>query len=126
MAGLSHVVTSITGYFTAKQKMAERKMEMEHEVAMFPKKFEAAKEEFAMRGFLASYEVAKSESKDNAYPWATTVLTLTRPVLTVLMLIMSFSAEAWHWVNAEAIHMASGTVVGWWFGSRQITKMSNK
>jgi hypothetical protein len=125
MASVSQLFTGVTNYFTAKQKFKERELEMGHEARMFPLKLEAQKESSAWLAFSTSLESAKA-IPDNVHPLASTAVTLTRPTLTLLSLLLSALAEYGRWPNALIIHETTGVIVGWWFGSRQIGKSMTK
>lgn len=125
MASVSQLFTGVTNYFTAKQKFKERELEMGHEARMFPLKLEAQKESSSWLAFNTSLDSAKA-IPENVLPWATTAVTLTRPVLTLITLALSACAEWGKWPNALIIHETTGVIVGWWFGSRQIGKATLK
>jgi hypothetical protein len=126
MSAGSHILSGVTNYFAAKQALESRKLEMSHEAAMFPLKLEASKEENAWRGFLSSQEAAKDVG-DNALPWAATVVAITRPALTLLVLLVVACCLPWISTDQRTGLLATlidmfGVAFGWWFGNRQLSK----
>ncbi len=119
------------GYFQRKQEHAQRveslKLEGELAAAKTAGDVAVARETGAAQAFTASVE---SEARlPRSYAWVDAVRGLTRPFLTLFLLVLTwiifYSAdEATRAYIAQNIVVTSVASVTWWFGQRQLDRAS--
>lgn len=135
---LSNVVTFGMSWFQRKQAhdfaMAEGELEMkttrlqaEADAARTAGEVAVARERGAADAFTASQQAEQSIGA--TYLWVNAVRALTRPGLTVLLLVLTaiiyaYSETGTREFIAQNIVVTSTAAVIWWFGSRQLDKSS--
>jgi hypothetical protein len=117
------------GYFQRKQEHAQRieglRLEGELNAARTAGEVAVARERGAADAFTASHQ---SEGRiGSSYPWVDAVRGLTRPCLTVLLILLAvilrYSAdEATRAYIDQNIIVAAVAAVTWWFGQRQLDR----
>lgn len=119
------VIGKAAGYFEKKQEMESRREEYAHELKLLELQMkdasEARENEVAMEARKASYQ--HDASAGETYRWVATVLRLVRPVLTVVLLILTAiiytkATEAVRADIAAQVIFLTGMTISWWFGDR--------
>lgn len=131
---LGTVITKIFGIFETKQKMAEKALDYQHELALVEAQSKARATEMENEAAIAETNAsamirAKSYDYDAAgaepHTWVTDVIRLTRPALTFMLVIFSGLIVAFngsdHALLATVVDQVlylTATAVTWWFGDR--------
>lgn len=118
--GLFGMIGSIT---TTYMRLKEKKIDYEHAQAMADKQHASAEALAAWNAFAASQTAAAAEMTEKVSAWAANIRAVTRPFLTVLLVLGSFIAVCFSPTEYRAQAIGSmqalaGTAVAWWFGSR--------
>lgn len=124
--------SGVLSYFQAKQqhgfRMDEMQLEAQVSAAQAAGQVAVAREAGAAAAFTGSQ--AAEASIGATYPWVNAVRALTRPVLTLLYIVLTAiiffttaDATMKQFVIENIVWTGSGCTV-WWFGSRQLDKSS--
>jgi len=109
------------GFFENYKAGQDHKRELEKAKAMA----EIAADKAQWEAFTASQNAAIAPA--NTAPWAANVLTLFRPAITLLLLILVtivfFNVPAFEQADmVDEVQFAAFNCVGWWFGDRMTRK----
>lgn len=125
--GLFGMIGSLT---TTWMRLKEKKVDNEHALALIDKQAASAEALAGWQAFSASQTASASDMTEKVSPWAANVRAVTRPALTVFLVLGAFIGALWipdATIRANAIQnfqMLAGTAVAWWFGSRMNTQMA--
>jgi len=133
-------------YFTKKQEMKERALERTHELFLMKEQRETraaeTENELAITSLEGSYSGLKESIKADALAskgasqWVVDMKAMFRPVLTVIMVLLSavvfLTMTKAGWISSEesidltkymiySIFFTSSTCVIWWFGDRALS-----
>jgi hypothetical protein len=113
---------------TTWMRLREKKVDNEHALKMAEVTFKSAEQVESWKAFANSQSASASDMTDKVSTWAANVRAVTRPALTLLLVlaaaIITFQAPDDIKANAiQNIQILAGTAVAWWFGSRQTTQM---
>ena len=129
---LGTLVGKVAGYFEKKQELELMKESYKHELALQELNMSARAQELeseaaiaemnnaaAMRS--ASYEHDASYGKP--YRWVITLLRLVRPILTIMLIILTCIlffqlSESGQDEIASQVIFLTGMAISWWFGDR--------
>jgi hypothetical protein len=102
----------------------EKKQDNKFALDMLDKQAASAEALAAWNAFAASQSASASDMTEKVAPWAANVRAVTRPFLTIGLVLGSFTSFFLiedQYLKVEAIQsfmMLAGTSVAWWFGSR--------
>lgn len=127
-AGSGGLLGMLGSFATAFLRLREKKMDYAQQLAMAEVAGKNAEAAASWNAFQASQTSAASDMKADVSPWAADVRAVTRPALTLLLVLASLwlTANAPQAARAEAIQaiqLLTGTAVAWWFGSRMTTQL---
>lgn len=134
---LGSAVTGVVSYFERQQQIEMKKLDHAHEVVLLDKQMQIRgqemENELAIANLAADAEALKGSyneaaSYGSSWEWVNAVLKLTRPFLTIALMVAAV-ALAWFVIeddNAQAeivkqVVYLSGVAIGWWFGDRRKT-----
>jgi hypothetical protein len=123
--GLFGLVGSLATTFL---RLREKKQDNEHAMKMAEVTFKSAEQVESWKAFANSQSASASDMTEKVSPWAANVRAVTRPALTLLLVvaacIVAFRAPPDVQANAiQNIQILAGTAVAWWFGSRMTTQI---
>jgi len=127
--GLFGMIGSLT---TSWMRMKEKRIDNEHSLNLLDKQAASAEQLAAWQAFAASQTASASDMTEKVSPWAANVRAVTRPSLTVFLVLGAFIGALWiddPVMRANAIQsfqMLGGTAVAWWFGSRMTQQIQGK
>jgi hypothetical protein len=111
------------------QRQREKKQDNEHQLALLSMQAQSAEALAAWTAFSASQTASASDMTERVSAWAANVRAVTRPFLTVFLVLGSFISvmlieDPTAQSNAiQSFQFLAGTAVAWWFGSRMTTQM---
>jgi hypothetical protein len=114
---------------TTWMRLREKKVDNEHALKMAEVTFKSAEQVESWKAFANSQAASAADMTEKVDPWAANVRAVTRPALTLLLVIaaaiVAFKAPAEAQANAvQNIQILAGTAVAWWFGSRMTTQIT--
>lgn len=118
--GLLGVLGSLaTTWFRLKEKREDNA----HALALAEVAGRNAEAAASWSAFSASQTASASDMTEKVSPWAANWRAITRPALTLLLVISSVILTAFAPPDTKheaiiAVHSLTGTAVAWWFGSR--------
>lgn len=124
--GLFGLVGSVA---TSWMRLKEKSVDNAHQLALADKAAASAEAVAAWGAFGASHTAAAAELTEKCSPWAANVRAVTRPALTLLLVLAATIAALFFAppdVKGQAIAgiiTLASTAVAWWFGSRQTISM---
>jgi ferric-dicitrate binding protein FerR (iron transport regulator) len=127
--GLFGMIGSLT---TSWMRMKEKKVDNEHALNLLDKQAASAEALAAWQAFAASQTASAADMTEKVSAWAANVRAVTRPALTVFLVLGAFVGALWiddASMRANAIQsfqMLAGTAVAWWFGSRMTQQIQGK
>jgi methionyl-tRNA synthetase len=101
-----------------------------HALKMAEVTFRGTEQIEAWKAFTSSHQSASGLVTDKASPWAINTQIITRPSLTLLLVVASTLSTLIHPVTPEQamaiqnVQILTGTAVAWWFGSRMTTQIT--
>lgn len=129
---LGTLVGKVAGYFEKKQELEQMKESYKHELELQKLNISARAQELESEAAImemksasdmrsASYEHDASYGKP--YRWVITLLRLVRPMLTIMLIILTgvlfFQlSEAGQDEIASQVIFLTGMAISWWFGDR--------
>lgn len=119
--GLFGLVGSLATSF---MKLKEKRLDNEHTLALAATQAASAESAAAWGAFAASQNAAGGEVTEKVSPWAANVRAVTRPFLTLLLVLAAFVCAFLSPPDVKGqtilgIITLASTAVAWWFGSRQ-------
>jgi hypothetical protein len=127
--GLFGMIGSLT---TSWMRMKEKRIDNEHSLNLLDKQAASAEALAAWQAFAASQTASATDMTEKVSAWAANVRAVTRPALTVFLVLGAFVGALWiddASMRANAIQsfqMLAGTAVAWWFGSRMTQQIQGK
>jgi hypothetical protein len=115
------VIGRIAGVVERRQDNAQERARWQHEAALMTLQVQAREAELAWQGLAAS--MAAEAAIGDSYKWLNAVRALTRPLLTLLLWLITIlvyfgaSAEAKASIVETATFAATAATL-WWFGDR--------
>jgi hypothetical protein len=103
--------------------LRQKREDRAHELAMAAALRDSQAMLASWEAFKASQDAARAESEAPTFPWVAAIRTLTRPALTLFLVVIAaaiyFTADAaLRGDIAWQLLALAGTALGWWFGSR--------
>jgi hypothetical protein len=105
-------------------RIFEKKQDNKFALDMLDKQAASAEALAAWNAFAASQSASASDMTEKVSPWAANLRAVTRPFLTIGLVLGSFASFFLledEYTKGQAIQsfmMLAGTSVAWWFGSR--------
>lgn len=129
---LGTLVGKVAGYFEKKQELEIMKESYKHELALQELNISARAQELESEAAIAEMNNAASmrsasyehdASYGKPYRWVITLLRLVRPMLTIMLIILTgvlfFQlSEAGQDEIASQVIFLTGMAISWWFGDR--------
>lgn len=105
-------------------RIFEKRQDNKFALDMLDKQAASAEALAAWNAFTASQSASASDMTEKVSPWAANLRAVTRPFLTIGLVLGSFASFFLiedEYMKGQAIQsfmMLAGTSVAWWFGSR--------
>jgi hypothetical protein len=128
-AGSGGLFGMIGSLATTWMRLKEKKVDNEHALNLLDKQAASAEALAAWSAFTASQSASASDMTEKVSGWAANVRAVTRPALTLLLVLGAFIAvmitpdPAAKSNAAQSFQILAGTAVAWWFGSRMTSQM---
>lgn len=134
---LGMILTAIIKWGEAKQRLAERKLDYEHELALQELAMKTRGMELESEQAIADIEATQamrtgSYEHDRGYgrasQWVVNILRLVRPALTLGLIALTGVIFFSLWNDeqrqqiVEMVNYATSAAIVWWFGAREMEK----
>jgi len=107
-------------------RLKEKREDNAHQIALAEVAGRNAEAAASWQAFAASQTASASDMNEKVSPWAANWRAVTRPGLTLILVVASVGLTAFAPAEVKreaiiAVHSLTGTAVAWWFGSRMAT-----
>ena len=115
---------------TTWMRLKEKSVDNAHALKMAEVTFRGTEQIEAWKAFTSSHQSASGLVSEKASTWAINTQIVTRPSLTLLLVVASTLSTLIHPVTPEQamaiqnVQILTGTAVAWWFGSRMTTQIT--